>query len=780
VDPPDRTAFVNGKPAIVLAITMTPESNVLDFAPRVRSELETIETELPAGFTIEILTYQADQVASAVYGVSINVLQTLAIVLVVVIVFLGLRTGLIVGSIVPGVMLATIAVMGFLDLPIERMSLATLVIALGLLVDNGIVIAEDFKRRLEEGYSRQEALSIGGRELAAPLLISSLTTILVFIPLMLADHSSGEYTRSISLLILISLLTSWVFALMVTPLLCHAFIKEPAGSDSARSGNAGNAGQPASDGLSGWLFNTMNSLYERGLRAMMRMRAVFLAVIGLAMAAAAFGMSQAPQSFFPNSDRTEILVYLDLPADASPRRTDVLVQSVLQTLDDNERFPYLETTAGYAGFGGPRFVLSLTPIDPEPNKAFLVLNVDRRENLEPAQRDIRQMLAEDYPEAWASVTDMFLGPSDSRILEIQAIGPDPSVILDAGEEIAAAIDAIPNTRDIRSNWATPTVNLNVQIDQARARRANVSTVEIAQALSTFFDGQPVSRLYDGDEIVPITMRAQDSERFEPERLESLAIRSPAGGSVLLGEVAEIEVTSVLSRIHREDLVRTLTVEARHDTLTAEELAPMLSDDLKAINADLPPNHRVEVDGIVVDAQEGRSALAANIPLALGLIVLLLVIQFRSYRRPAIILLTIPLILIGAVVGLYALQADFGFMPLLGMYALAGIIVNNAIVLIDRIDIERGETPDDEFDAIIRASVRRFRPILMTTLTTLAGLSPLIIAQDVLFYGMAAVISGGLLVGTVLTLGVVPVLYSYFFRINANRRTTRADESAGPA
>jgi multidrug efflux pump subunit AcrB len=240
------------------------------------------------------------------------------------------------------------------------------------------------------------------------------------------------------------------------------------------------------------------------------------------------------------------------------------------------------------------------------------------------------------------------------------------------------------------------------------------------------------------------------------------------------------VTSVLSRIHREDLVRTLTVEARHDTLTAEELAPMLSDDLKAINADLPPNHRVEVDGIVVDAQEGRSALAANIPLALGLIVLLLVIQFRSYRRPAIILLTIPLILIGAVVGLYALQADFGFMPLLGMYALAGIIVNNAIVLIDRIDIERGETPDDEFDAIIRASVRRFRPILMTTLTTLAGLSPLIIAQDVLFYGMAAVISGGLLVGTVLTLGVVPVLYSYFFRINANRRTTRADESAGPA
>ncbi len=765
VDPPERPAYFNGRPAIVLAVSMRAGWSVLDYGHAVGAALEGIEATLPIGYRLEIMTLQADQVAKAVYGVTANVLQTLAIVLLVVILFLGLRTGLIVGAIVPAVMLVTLAVMGFFELSLQRMSLATLVIALGLLVDNGIVVAEDFKRRLEEGASRDEALRRGGRELAVPLLISTLTTILVFLPLMLAEHTAGEYTRSISLVILVALLTSWVLAMTVTPSLCYRFIRLPvvdAGAGARRASVSDRA------------FRWMTGCYARLLRILLRRRWVLVGAMLALMVAAVAGMSQVPKQFFPNSDRAQLLVYIDLPAGVTTRTTDAAMQRVFAALAEPGRVPHIERYAAYVGYGGPRFVLSLTPIDPAPNNAFMIVNVDAFEHLDSVRRDLRALFRELAPELSARVTKMFLGPSDSTKIEVQVKGPDAAVLFDAGRRIEAAFGEIPGAIDIHADWENRIPKLVVAVDQARARRAGVSSAEIARALERAVDGQVITDLREGDDPVPIVARNHRDERTNPERLGSLGVYSAALGAIVpLLQVADLELVNAYGRIAREDMQRTLTVEARNSAMTAEDMVPLIEPALADLAATLPPGHAIELDGVVIDSGEARAALTANLPLCLAAMLVLLVAQFNSYRRPAIIVATIPLLLIGAAAGLLITGAKFGFMVILGLFALAGILVNNAIVLIDRIDIERAAgLPSSE--AIISASVRRLRPILMTTVTTILGLAPLILTHDPLFYGMASVIAFGLFVGTALTLGVVPVLYSLVLG------TGSVDRSEAPA
>ena len=775
IDPPPQRAYHNGWPAIVLAIAMQPDQRVLEYAAAQRALLQETAAALPVGYRLEIITDQSEQVARAVFGVSRNVGQTLAIVLAVVILFLGLRTGLIVGSIVPAVMLATVAVMGFAGLTLERMSLATLVIALGLLVDNGIVIAEDFKRRLEDGASRDEALARSGRELALPLLSSTLTTILVFLPLMMADHVSGEYTRSISLVILISLLISWFVAMTVTPTLCHRFIR----IDVAASVPA--SGPRKSGGLASRVFAFLTIGYQKLLRRLLRRRRVFLGLMLALLIGAGAAMGTVPQRFFPQSDRTQVLVYIDLPAGASSRTTDAVMRQILAAVADSDRLAPVIGHAAYVGFGGPRFVLSLTPIDPAPHRAFMVFSVDDAANMDATVTALRALFRDGFPEISARVTRMFLGPSDSTRLEVQVRGPDRDVLYRAADDVMGLLRALPGAIDVRHDWENRLSRFAVDIDQTRARRAGVSSADIARTMERFFSGRVVSEFRDGDDIFPIVARAADAARHDLDRLRTLPIHPTGGGApVPLMQVADLRLVNDFAVIAREDMVRTVTVEARNLHLTAEDMVPLIAEDLAALEATLPPAHGVELDGVVVQSAEGRAALAANLPLCIGAMLILLVAQFNGFRRPAIIVATIPLVLIGAALGLIVMKASFGFMPLLGLYALAGIIVNNAIVLIDRIDMERAVPGADPFEAIIVASGRRVRPILMSTITTMLGLSPLIVGVDPLFFGMASVIASGLMVGTVLTLGVAPVLYSLFFGIRSAVPTAGGRTALAPA
>ena len=758
-DPAPRRAYFNGKPTIVLSVVMQPSESVLNYSERAEQVIAELSRTLPVGLNLDVITWQADQVANAVYGVSSSVLQTLVIVLVVVMLFLGVRTGLIVGSIVPTVMLVTLAVMGFFDMNLERMSLATLVIALGLLVDNGVVIAEHFKRQLGEHGDRDKALKDTGRELAIPLLSSSLTTILVFLPLMLAQHSSGEYTRSISLVILITLTASWILAMTVTPTLCYFFLKEPRqeGENSE---------------LSPGFFGKIERGYGTILRRLLRRRLLFVIAMFALLPVGGWLVGAAPAQFFPSSDRPQILVYVNLPAGVTTRTTDARFQEMMEIINDDERYPELEDFAAYVGFGGPRFVLSLSPLDPAPHTGFLVINASDRNAAAAAIPRLRNDFRREFVDVEARVSAMFLGPSDPNVIQIQVKGPDASYVFEQSKKVEDLLENFSGTIHVWNNWYNPVARLAVDVDQTSAQLAGVSSTDIARALNSSVSSQPVSRFRDGDESFPIVTRAIASERDKLGRLESIAI-FPEGSSdsVPLGQIAEVSTSPGFAFIHREDLVRTVTVEGRNLYVTPEDMAPQLQDDIDALNAQMAPGHYVEFDGIVVDSEAGRNALFASFPLCLGLAVILLVAQFNSYRRPLIVILTIPLVVIGVGVGLQVMRAEFGFLVILGQLALSGIIVNNAIVLIDRIDIERRESDRADFDAVVAASMRRLRPILMTTITTVVGLLPLIIGRDVLFYGMASIMAFGLAIGTVLTLGVAPALYCLMFGIRDDEEQT---------
>lgn len=757
IDPPKQTAYFNGKPAIVLAIAKNDRYSVTEVSPRIEKRLQELNDIMPVGITLSIITRQADQVENAVKGVSVNVIQTLTIVLAVVILFLGFRIGLIVGAIVPAVVLIVLAILNFTGMALERMSLATLIISLGLLVDNGIVVAEDFKKRLENGQKRSDIIRSIGNTLAIPLLTSSATTMLVFLPLLLAESSSGEYTRSISIVIIYALIVSWLLSLLVTPYLCYLFIKD---NEKTKT----NAIQMKMAKL----FEKLNDGYRVLLTAILKQRALFMILMLLLFIGAGASMSTVPVKFFPDSDRAQVLAYINLPSGTTMRETQRSLQEVFVLLNDKERYQHVDNYAAYGGFGGPRFVLSLTPITPESNKAFIMFNLADRKY----QNEIISLLREDFaqrlPNMQVRVTKMFLGPSDSNKIDIQVIGPDKDVVFNAAQKVKDIMSTLNGTVEIKDDWENKISQVDITIDQARAKRAGVTSEDVARSLQTFYDGVIISEFREGDDIIPIMTRADEQDRLDFSRIYSINVYSQSRNvNVPLEQIAKVSFSPQYARIAREDLFRTVTIEGKNLFLTAEDMAPMLQAQLDELESTLPFSHRIEYDGVIKESKDSQQSLSASLPLCLTIIALILIAQFNSYRRAGIIILTAPLILIGAVIGLIVSGANFGFMVILGLYALAGIIVNNAIVLIDRIEIERNDpSNDNNLEALISASIHRLRPIIMSTSTTILGLLPLILSKDPLFYGMASAIAFGLGIGTLLTLGVVPVLYSLFFNIKA--------------
>ncbi|PIE24392.1 MAG: acriflavine resistance protein B [Planctomycetota bacterium] len=758
-DPPAFTAYYNGQPAIIIALSMKEAVSALDLVPRVRSELKAIESGLPLGYSIDVVTDQSQQVAAAVYGVTSSVVQTLAIVLVIVLLFLGLRTGLIVGSIVPAVMLITIAVMSFCSINLQRASLATLIIALGLLVDNGIVIAEEFKRRMEEWESREHALDHVGRGLAMPLLSSTLTTVLMFMPLILAQHVAGEYTRSISLVILIALLSSWLLAMLVMPVLCYHFLPEQVGQKDD------SAAKPRRFEPTAWLFRKLGGIYERLLRLLLRHRLAVLAGVILVIAGAGLLFSSLPRKFFPDSDRSQVLAYVDLPVSVSAGETNRVLKGMLARLGDRERFPHIKAHAAYGAYGGPRFVLSLAPIDPAPNRAFIVLDVDADEHMEATIEAVRSDFATSFPEARARVMRLFLGPSDSSKIEVQVQGPNSEYIYGIAQKLEAYFRELPGICDVRNDWEMPELRLHINVDQARARSAGISSEKLSATLQTYLQGRPVAEYLDGDELYPIIVRAREQERHDLSRLRSLNVRSMTTGALVpIEQLADIELRPEFTRIKREDGRRTVTVEAKNLRMSAEDMRPLVDPKIEELRADLPPGYQIVYDGVVKDSVEAQKALSASLPLCLAAMFLLLLWQFNSFQRVGLVFAVFPLVIVGGSLGLFFMRADFGFMELLGLYSLFGILVNNAIVLIDRIDLERSSDPSLGIEAVVRASVRRVRPILISTVTTFLSLMPLIVFKDVFFYGMASLMAFGLALGTLLTLILVPVSYSLLMRL----------------
>ena len=767
VDPPNQLAYYNGQRAIVIAVSMIEGENIVAFGKRLRKRVAQLQNRLPWGYVIHFATEQAPRVDTSIRDFSSNLYQTIAIVLVVVMVALGLRTGLIVGTAVPLTMLLAIIIMRMAEVELQRVSIAAMIIALGMLVDNGIVIAEDIKRRLEAGVERRDACLESGRELALPLLTSSLTTILAFSPLLLAENVTGEFLRSLAIVILITLLSSWFLAMFTTPLFAYLFMRVKAAPKKDDS-TVYDSGFYAS--------------YKRVLATVLRRKYLFMAVMAGAFVGALMLFPLVPVQFMPPSDRNQIQVNIDLPSGASSHQTAKVVKEFSAWLNDRKQNPEVIKTAMYVAYGGPRFFLALSPIDPDPNRAYALINTRSNKDLPEVMARIRKYFLERQPNARAGVKDLFLGATEPGIIEYRIVGPDSEVLRKASRELQGAFRNIGGMSVLQDDWDNKTLTIQVKVDQAKARRAGVTSEEIAGALNYFFSGDRVTDYREGDNIIPIVLRGDVDARTTLDRLLSIDVYSARSGSTVpLIQIATLNGRWDDSRIQRRNQERTLIISAKHPSLLATELHKRVVPVLEKVRASLPDGYRIELGGELESAGKANAALLDNMPVAMAAILILLVWQFNSIRRTAIIALTIPLSLIGAVLGLLIMQAYFGFTSLLGILSLVGIIINNAIVLIDRIELERAQGVP-VWEAIVSAGARRLRPILITTLTTVLGLVPLLLFGGDLWYGMAVVIMFGLGVGTVLTLGVVPALYAIFFgaRPPAPRQEPPLQPEAVPA
>lgn len=743
VDPPRQPVLFDGRPAVVLAVSMLPNVNIQAFGEQIEAALERLRVEMPLGMSLDMITHQPPIVAAAVAEATSNLGQTLLTVLAVVMLFLGLRAGAIVGAIVPLTILLTLVGMEVFEIPLHRVSIAAVIIALGLLVDNGVVMAEDIKRRIDGGSAREEAALAASRGLAVPLLTSSLTTVLAFLPLLLAPDATGEFLRALAQVVTITLLASWLLAVTVTPLLCVRYL--PAA-----------AAEPGK----GRLDQRIQDAYERILASLLHRRLPFLAGTLTLFGIALLGMARVPTGLLPPSARAQFVVKLELPAGTHVIETLRVTERLSRWLADPAIHPEVRSNVFYVGSGGPRFFLALAPLDPAPHIAFGVVNTTGSDTVAPVRARVEEFLAAQMPEGRGWTELLFLGQEPPGTLEIRLSGDSLDGLYRTGRRIEALFRSVPGTRDVRNDWGNPVLQIDLLIDQERSRRAGLAPGSIARALEASFDGVRITDYREGDRTIPILLRARPEDRATLDDLAAVTIVAADGTPVPLLQVASLAGELAPFVIRRFDLERTITVSGTNPQHGAAGLLARLAPKLDAL--ELPPGFHWAAGGEVEASTRANAALFLYMPHCLTAIIVLLVWQFSSFRRTAIIVLTIPLVLIGAALGLNLLSATLDFNAMLGLFALAGIIINNAIVLIGRIDEER--RAGLELEAALRAAARaRLRPIVMTTLTTIVGLVPLCLFGGDLWFAMTVVMIFGLAVGTVLTLGVVPVLYSAMFR-----------------
>ncbi len=754
-EPPEAPVLLNAAPAVVLGVSMIANSNITELGDMVQELLAQVRPDLPLGMDLAVINYQPELVAEAVAGATENLWQTVGVVLFVVMIFLGWRTGLIVGAGVPLTIMAVLVGMSLWGIAIHRISIAAIIVALGLLVDNGIVVAEDILRRLGAGEDRMQAAENSAASLAMPLLVSSLTTILAFMPLMLARNTSGEFLASLTQVVILALLASWFLAVSVIPALCYWFLKAPAQTAGGESRPTGAA----------------YALYERCLRILLRWRMPFMVFVLLAIAGSVVLMGQVRQRNMPPSERNQFTIYLSLPAGTDIRETMDSTARLAAFLSDGSRNPEIETNVAYIASGGPRFFLALQPPDPLPHSAFFVVNVQNYAQLPAVMERAQTFMAAQLPEARGRCETLFLGASPIGTVETRITGPDIQTLQVLAEQVKDRYRAIEGVAGLRSDWENPILSVRVEIDQDLASRAGLSSQTIARTLSTILDGYTVTDFREGENVIPVIIRSGAERRSNLETLRSMEFYSEkAPGPIPLTQIARLEGVVEPSQIRRLDQRRTVTIAGKHAHMGSAELYAALTPGLASI--ELPPGYDLGPAGEIADSAESSAELFRYAPhCLLGMLVLLL-FQFDSFRKTALVMSTIPLIIIGSILGLYVFRAHFEFPALLGIFSLAGIIINNSIVMIDRITQER-ESGLGVDESAISAAIFRVRPILITTTTTVVGLLPLALFGGEFWYSMSIVIMCGLSVGTVLTLGFVPVAYSLLYRTGSARVTTQA-------
>jgi multidrug efflux pump subunit AcrB len=763
-DPPSLTIRHNGVPVLAIGVTLQQQGNVTDFGKAMEERVSQIRQELPAGVEIQQYADQPRVVAESIWEFERAFLEALAIVLAVSFLFLGWRTGIVVAASVPLVLGLVAGVMYAAGWNLDRISLGALIIALGLLVDDAIIAVEMMVVKLEEGWDRLHAATYAYTSTAFPMLTGTLVTAAGFMPVGFAKSIAGQYAGGIFWVVGVALILSWLVAVVFTPYLGVMLLPRNLGNQAAGKRH---------DVYDRPVYHRLRSVVDWAVRRRMVVLGLTVALLGAAGAC----MLAVQQQFFPTAARPELLVELRLREGASFAATSAQVKVLESYLAKD---PDVEFFTAYTGAGTPIFYLSIQPELPNPGFAQVVVKTAGIEQRERVRARLMELFAKDevLPDVKARVTRLEFGPPVGFPVQFRVIGPDKAMVRDIAYRVRDAVRQSPLVRDTQLDWNEQVRSVKVQVDQDKARQLGLSSADIQGLVQTTLDGAPVTQIRRGEELIDVVVRATPEERKRIGQIGDLQVFTRSGVTVPLSQIARIEPSFEEPVLWRRNRDMALTVRSDLvDGVQGPYATAQIRPSLQAIKASLPAGYRIEEGGAIEESDKANKALFAVFPAMFAVTLLLLMMQLQSFSRLFMVFMTGPLAIIGVVPALLIFQAPFGFVALLGVIALGGMIMRNSIILVDQIDqdIKRGVAP---WTAIVDATVRRSRPVVLTAAAAVLAMIPL--TRSVFWGPMAISIMGGLVVATALTLVFVPALYAAWFRVRRDSVAPAADAQAATA
>ena len=741
-EPGDTAMYYNGQPAVGIAVSMEDGGNIITLGNELRSAMDSIQEDMTAGLEIHQVSDQPKVVEESIDDFVSTLREAVIIVLAVSFLSLGLRTGMVVAGCIPLVLAAVFCGMYIFGIDLHKVSLGALIISLGLLVDDAIIAVEQMSVQLERGHSRFDAACHAFRATAKPMLTGTLITCAGFIPVSFSKGMAAEFCSSLFPVIGMALVISWIVSVMIAPLFGYYLIKPAAKADE------------------GEMYQSRFYLAFRGLlNWFLGHRKIVLATTAGLFALSIAMMGMIKQEFFPPSIRPEIIIDMELPEGSSLKASGQAASRFAQFLDENSE--EIENYTYYVGEGAPRFVLTVDPKLPTDNLSQFVIVAKDADNRDALTAKLRDYLAENIPEVKTNISVIQTGPPAPYPIMLLVSGYDKDKVRDIASQVADRVAQDPNNTDINMDWNEKSKVLHLEFDQAKLRALGLSPQAVAQTVYTEVSGASAAQLYSGDRTIDIQLRLADTDRQDLSQIKNLPVYS-AGGYVPLEQLAKISYEAEDSLIKRKNMQPTITVQANIKEGTANDATQKAYDAVKDIRDELPFGYKITVGGSLEDSEDSMKYLLIPIPAMIFIIMTLLMFQLRNGKDMILTLLTAPLGLIGVVAGMLLLNQAMGFVAILGVMALSGMIIRNSVILIDQIQkhIEAGESPRD---AIVDSAILRFRPIMLTAAAAILGMLPLMTSS---FWGpMAVAIASGLLIATILTLLVLPVMYAVTYKIH---------------
>ena len=767
VDPPAVMVRHQGKEVVALGVSMAKGGDIIALGKALKTSVDEIQAGLPLGVNLVSVQDQPKAVAKSVNEFVSVLIEAVVIVLAVSFIALGfhrrsgnhpfyrrwyvdMRPGLVVGITIPLVLAVTFLAMNYFGIGLHKISLGSLIIALGLLVDDAIIAVEMMVRKMEEGYDKVRAATFAYEITAIPMLTGTLITAAGFLPIGLAKSSVGEYTYAIFAVTVIALVLSWLVSVYFVPYLGTLLLKDKP--------------KPAEGEAHQEHFDTaFYRLFRRAVNGCVQHRWLTIGATVLIFVLGIVGMGKVQQQFFPDSSRPEILVDLWFPEGTSFAANSLVTQRVEARLQQEEGVDSIST---WVGSGVPRFYLPMEQTFPQTNVSQMMVVPNSLKRRETLRQSLPALLATEFPEVRGRVKLLPNGPPVPYPVQFRVVGPDPIQLRERADEVKVAMRASPNTRGVNDNWNESVKVIRLEVDQVKARALGVSSQSIAQAARTLLAGATVGQFRDGDKLIDIVLRQPLNERDAISDLGNASLPTASGRSIPLTQIAKPVFTWEPGVMWRENRAYAITVqsdivEGLQGATVTKELLPSL----KAIEAQwLTEGHagyRIEVAGAVEESAKGSSSIAAGVPIMLFITFTLLMLQLHSFSRAMLVFLTGPMGIAGVAAALLVLDRPFGFVALLGVIALMGMIQRNSVILIDQIETDRSNGVP-AWDAIVESTVRRARPIVLTAAAAVLAMIPL--SRSVFWGPMAVAIMGGLIVATVLTLLALPAMYAAWFRV----------------